>query len=932
MRLTAQHILSAVEPLIYGARARRVCVTALLLGTLFCLWQAAQIRPGAEYENSLPLGHPYIQVFKQYQADFGGANTVLVALLQKPGGAPNSYPDIYNEKFLAELKAATEEVFFMAGIDRAHVSSIFTRNVRYLEVVDGGFIAGDVIPAEYAPTPEMFALIRRNVAKAQVLGSLVARDQRGAMISAEVLEHDPVSGKKIDPVQLSHTLEDDVRGRFSSPRKYVYRLRRAVPPFAAGDAAAETFEEPGWTLWFRQVEADRKQADGSVERYRLNGRDLRVETQDNPQYNPDISVHIVGFTKVTGDVTDAAVQVMLFFGLTVLATMLALWWYLGSFRLALLPLCCSVVAVIWEFGLLRTFGYGVDPFAIMVPFLVLAVSTSHGVQYVNTWADEVVQGRDGFEASRSTFRRLFIPGSIALLTNVAGFLTIYLVPIGSVRDMSINACLGMFAVIVTNKVMMPIWLSRLSVANVDAFRRKRLARINAGDRLWHALSFVTAKPVAAALVLLSLLVLGGSWAIQSQRIIGDATTGVPELRPDSRYNRDFAAVTGNFSIGTDILKLITETAPETCAQYDTLNQIDTFAWRMQNIEGVQSVKSIATVVRQAYLGLMDLEPKFGVLPRNGNVLSLINQDIQTTSGLLDFHCAAMPVFVFTADHRAATIARVIDAAKRFNAQNAEEFYTAHPDVKPAACEARTALRRTAGIRRDELQRYTDTLRDHGAGDDRITADAHTQALQKAADDAAAHYQEQAEMSCPANFAIGSGNIGVMAAANEVVQAKELITVLAVYAVIVLLVLISYRSPAGLLAICIPLFMVSIFANALMALFGIGLKVATLPVVSLAVGVGVDYGIYIYDVLQDKVQKHGMSLREGYFQTLHQTGKAVIFTGLCLAGGVAAWLFSELQFQRDMGKLLVFMFIANMLGAVLLCPAYYRFLARNRRKD
>ena len=177
--------------------------------------------------------------------------------------------------------------------------------------------------------------------------------------------------------------------------------------------------------------------------------------------------------------------------------------------------------------------------------------------------------------------------------------------------------------------------------------------------------------------------------------------------------------------------------------------------------------------------------------------------------------------------------------------------------------------------------------------------------------------------------IGSGNIGVMAAANEVVQAKELVTVLAVYAVIVLLVLLSYRSPAGLLAICIPLFMVSIFANALMALFGIGLKVATLPVVSLAVGVGVDYGIYIYDVLQDKV-RHGLGLREAYFQTLHQTGKAVIFTGLCLAGGVAAWLFSDLQFQRDMGRLLMFMFVANMLGAVLLCPAYYRFLARNKR--
>ncbi|HZR34908.1 MAG TPA: MMPL family transporter, partial [Nevskia sp.] len=578
-------------------------------------------------------------------------------------------------------------------------------------------------------------------------------------------------------------------------------------------------------------------------------------------------------------------------------------------------------------GLLHAFGYGVDPFAIMVPFLVLAVSTSHGVQYVNTWADEVVQGRDAFEASRQTFRRLFIPGSIALLTNVAGFLTIYLVPIGSVRDMSINACLGMFAVIVTNKVMMPIWLSRLGVANVTAFRRKRLARINAGDRLWHALSFVTAGPVAAALVLLSLLVLGGSWVVQQQRIIGDATTGVPELRPDSRYNRDFAAITSNFSIGTDILKLITETAPESCAQYDTLNQIDSFAWRMQNVDGVQSVKAITTVVRQAYLGLMDLEPKFDVLPRNGNVLSLINQDIQTTSGLLDFHCAAMPVFVFTADHRAATIDRVVAAAKRFDAQNAADFYAAHSDANAQACAARTALRRDLGRRRDALERRGDQLRARGAGDEQVAADPRIQALQQAADEAAARYQEQAGMNCPAHFAIGSGNIGVMAAANEVVEAKELVTVLAVYAVIVLLVLASYRSLAGLLSICIPLFMVSIFANALMAVFGIGLKVATLPVVSLAVGVGVDYGIYIYDVLQHKVREQGLGLREAYFQTLHQTGKAVIFTGLCLAGGVAAWLFSELQFQRDMGKLLVFMFIANMLGAVLLCPAYYRFLSR-----
>ena len=939
----AHKILRAIEPLIYAKR--KLTMAILLALTAFFLWQAALIKPDAGFDKSIPLKHEYMQVYKQYQESFGGANTILVALMQKNG-------DIYNGKFLHRLKQVTDAVFFLPNIDRSQVQSLFTPNVTYIEVVEGGFFGTNVIPADYPTdenvTPEMLAKVKDHVGKANIIGRLVSNNQHGAIVQADLLEINPITGEKLDYGSGADQIEDRVRGQFASPDKYIYKAKRdlivgqdyPLKPnspfkdgevlFKQGETVTEGYVQLGWLkTQVKKLPALRHLDDGSAVPVEVPARLLDVEKVANPDYTPDIEIHIVGFAKVVGDVIDATLQVTAFFVLTLVMTMILLWLYVGNFKLAVLPLVCSITAVIWEFGLLQTFGFGVDPFAIMVPFLVLAVSTSHGVQYVNTWADEVTRGKDGLEASKSTFRRLFIPGSIALLTNVAGFLTIYLVPIGSVRDMSVNACLGMFAVIVTNKVMMPIWLSKLSVANVAAFRARRLAKIDAGDRIWRALSLVTDKPVAAALVLLSLLVLGGSWAVQKQRIIGDATTGVPELRPDSRYNRDFAAVTGNFSIGTDILKLITETAPETCAQHDTLEQIDTFAWRMQNVEGVQSVRSIATVIRQAYLGLMDLEPKFGVLPRNSNVLSLINQDIQTTSGLLDFHCSAMPVFVFTADHRAATIDRVIGAAKRFDAQNAAEFYAAHPEAQPAACEARTALRRELGNRQQALQSYTDTLRARGAGDEQVNADARARKLQKAAEDAAAAYQDQAAMNCPAHFAIGSGNIGVMAAANEVVQAKELVTVLAVYAVIVLLVLLSYRSPAGLLAICIPLFMVSIFANALMALFGIGLKVATLPVVSLAVGVGVDYGIYIYDVLQDKV-RHGLGLREAYFQTLHQTGKAVIFTGLCLAGGVAAWLFSDLQFQRDMGRLLMFMFVANMLGAVLLCPAYYRFLARNKR--
>jgi predicted RND superfamily exporter protein len=122
---------------------------------------------------------------------------------------------------------------------------------------------------------------------------------------------------------------------------------------------------------------------------------------------------------------------------------------------------------------------------------------------------------------------------------------------------------------------------------------------------------------------------------------------------------------------------------------------------------------------------------------------------------------------------------------------------------------------------------------------------------------------------------------------------------------------------------LPLGLVSWMAYAVMAIFGIGMKVATLPVVALAVGIGVDYGIYIYATLADAVAA-GYKFEEAYNKTLKMTGKAVVFTGVTLGLGVATWLFS------DMGLMLVFMFTANMFGAILILPAIARFLLTEKQ--
>jgi predicted RND superfamily exporter protein len=176
------------------------------------------------------------------------------------------------------------------------------------------------------------------------------------------------------------------------------------------------------------------------------------------------------------------------------------------------------------------------------------------------------------------------------------------------------------------------------------------------------------------------------------------------------------------------------------------------------------------------------------------------------------------------------------------------------------------------------------------------------------------------------FLLAAGNAGVEAATNQVISKAKNVMLISVYSVVSFLCLITFRSIAAVICIVTPLALTSVLCEALMAQLGIGIKVATLPVIALGVGIGVDYGIYIYSQLETKL-KEGKPLQEAYFQTLRTTGKAVCFTGMTLGLGVFTWIFSPIKFQADMGILLFFMFLWNMVGSLWLLPAMARFLVR-----
>jgi predicted RND superfamily exporter protein len=787
-------ILRRVEPIIFGRR--RATLVVLTLITLFLGWNAAQLEPQAGWLKMVPQEHPYMKTFLGYYQDFGGANTVLVALHAREG-------TIYEPEFMEQLRGLTDAVFFIPGIDRPRVMSIFTPNILYVEVIEGGLAGESVVPRDYTqpPTPEMVARIRANVGKANVIGRLVSEDGTSAMVVAELLDKDPANGEPLDYVAVGDKLEE-IRAQFEN------------------------------------------------ERY---------------------EVQIIGFAKVVDDMTDATTEVAGFFVVALLLMGLLLWLYVGSLPLALIVTATSLVACVWELGLLHLVGFGLDPFALLVPFLIMAVSVSHGVQYVNAWAYELtMRDATSYQASLATFRALAIPGVVALVTNVVGFSTIYLINIEVIREMSLNAAFGMAGVIMVNKMLLPAVLSYLRVPNVEGFKRASATRERLGDAVFQRMKVLCRRGPATVTVAIMVALAAYGASTYPKLQIGDTTPGVPELRPDSRFNRDANAIAARFTLGVDQLKVVAETFGDSCIDHEAMAEIDRFNGYMADQPGVRDVTSLLDLAKLAYAGLNEGRLNAEVLPRAPQSLAQSTALVPTTTGLFNDNCDALALFVFTTDHKHGTITALIDAVKKYEA-----------DMNGMKCPAGPKAEGAARPRCVE-------------------------------------------------FRLASGNVGVMAATNEEVRRTELPLIAWVYGAIVIFLWLSFRTVSGVLCVILPLVTVTLLGYAVMDALGIGLKVATLPVLAFACGIGVDYGIYSYTVVAEGLRR-GLTLEDAYYQKMRSTGKATLFTGLGLASGVALWMFSELQFQRDMGLLLVFGFFTNMLGAIIVLPALAHFLSGEELK-
>jgi predicted RND superfamily exporter protein len=448
-------------------------------------------------------------------------------------------------------------------------------------------------------------------------------------------------------------------------------------------------------------------------------------------------------------------------------------------------------------------------------------------------------------------------GVTALLSDGVGFAVLMIIQIQVIQDLAVTASIGVLVLIFTNLILTPIILSYTGVG-ITAGQRASLPHKSKQEMhiIWRfLLSFTQRGPAAAAIGVSIVLAAIGVYTAQDLQI-GDLDPGAPELRADSRYNKDVAFMIENYSVSTDVFAVIVRTPPDGCVNHESLSLANELEWRLKQIPGVEDVRGLNVRTRDIMMGINEGFPKWHSLFRNQDTINYAVNELVTLE-YVDPSCSVWPMLVYLADHKAATLNQVVEELESFNTEWGEN--------------------------------------------------------------------ETAE------FLGAAGSAGFEAATNVVVEKANREMLYYVYAAVIVLCMLTFRSVPGVICAVLPLMLTSILCEALMVWLGIGVKVATLPVIALGVGIGVDYALYVLTVILAK-QKQGMDLETAYYETLNFTGRVVALIGVTLAAGVITWAASPIKFQADMGILLTFMFIWNMFGALILMPALACFLVKPATSD
>jgi hypothetical protein len=838
-----------------------IMVLVLLVTGLFAYW-SFQLKLETSFGDLLPQSHPFVQIHNRFANTFGGANNIQLMVEVREG-------HIFTVPTLARIYKITEAVDQVYGVNHNQIDSIGHRTTRYLRAQSGGFLRAEPVMIGLPKTPEDAANIRRIVHNTEsVYGILVSLDDKAALVRANFIEG------RLNHRQTFTEINERVIAPFTTG--WIGALIKGKDPLKPDEVSPATVEVVyrGTPAGDAELKAgdvitaingaptqDRTTLAAEVSKYKP-GTELALqyrrgnETKDAkikvPE--PDIDIFVAGEPRLYGWVYNYAGDVFLIFTLTYCMEWILRWMYFHDWRGALRPTLTGVIAAFWGLGFVHLIGFALDPLILVMPFLITARAVSHAIQMHDRYYEEYERhGWDQRKAIVAAFAELFVPTFSGIMTDAFGVLVVMLVPIVMLRKLAIVASWWILAITVSEMLLNPIVYYYLRAPDPDVV----LAREKGWYRnLINRITDWNLSPVGRILV----LVFWGAvtlWGAVSMRglIVGDPTAASPLVFEDSPYNVSHARIQEKFG-GVEPLIIVAE-GRDRDAMKDpvTLHTMEKFQRYLERDRDVGYSFSLTDILRTVSMVFHELEPKWGVIPNTvrdvGQTFFIFfaNSPPTETSKYVTPDYQTAHVTFFCRNHKGDNIARIIEYAKKFIAENPMQN---------------------------------------------------------------------------AQFRLAGGLIGVLAAANDELVRNDLMMNALGFGTMYLICLFTYRSALAGVILLLPLVISNVMINGLMAQLGIGININTLPLVTVGVGFGIDYGLYIMSRIIEEIRVNG-DLDESIRIALCTSGKAVSFTAVCMIGGTALWLMSHIRFNAVMGGLLAIWMGVSFIASETLLPVIISFL-------
>jgi predicted RND superfamily exporter protein len=618
--------------------------------------------------------------------------------------------------------------------------------------------------------------------------------------------------------------------------------------------------------------------------------------------------------------------------------------YFHDWRGALRPTITGLIAAAWGLGFIHLIGLALDPLMLVMPFLITARAVSHAIQMHDRYYEEFE--KSGWHKRRAivaSFGELFVPTLSGITTDAFGVLVILLVPVGMLQKLAITASWWILAITVSEMLLNPIVYYYLKAPEPELV----VLRERGGFRKLIN-RFVRGLLTPAGMTATVVIWLGAAAvALYFVRglTIGDPTSASPLLFLDSPYNVSHKQIQGKFG-GVEPLIVVAEGYErDAIKEPRMLRKMEEFQRTMERDPSIGYSFSLADIIRAVNMVFHELEPKWGVIPNSwvdvGGLFFIYfsGSPPTETAKYVDPSYTTAHVTFFCKDHKGENIRRVIRRCKEYifaSQMNDLGLKVVERDKHIAIESVGTApMWERAG------PSWIETTRTTGEGPfkagDVILRIAKSDITDMASFKEAMYKetgnrklvdfvlqrdgkQEEVTVNVPwqAAFKLAGGLIGTLAAANEELVRNDFMMNFLGFLTMYLIMLFTYRSFAAGLYLLAPLFLSNVMVNAYMAVNEIGVNIHTLPLVTVGLGFGIDYGLYIVSRTIEEIRIRG-DLKDSVREALETSGKAVTFTAVTMVISTVFWTTSHIRFNAEMGLLLAIWMAVSYVGSQTLTP-------------